>query len=31
MNNMSIKVISKSGRSRVLKVDSFESMKKIAD
>ncbi len=28
---MSIKVISKSGRSRVLKVDSFESMKKIAD
>lgn len=28
---MSIKVINKSGRSRVLKVDSFEAMKKIAD
>lgn len=28
---MSIKAINKSGRSRVLKVDSFETMKKIAD
>ena len=28
---MSIKAINKSGRSRVLRVDSFETMRRIAD
>lgn len=28
---MSIKVINKSGKSKILKVDSFETIRKIAD